>query len=248
MTNYPQFDDITGGIGHGQFIVIGARPSVGKTTLALNFALRLSNVGAHCLFFSLEMSKLEITKSIMRCVNQKPIDRNICPSDFADMARAVRGKSIKIEEATGATPSIIASKYRQIKRKQPVDVIFIDYIQRMKGDGKSNNRYEEMTKISTDIANLAHGSHVTIFALAQLNRAMEVGAQRKPRLADLRETGAIEQDADIVMLLSNQKELADGEISTGIQVVDLEIAKNRTGPVGNMKMCFDKPLSTFIGA
>jgi replicative DNA helicase len=231
---------LTEGIGRGEFIVLAARPSVGKTTFVLNWCNWLG-CDASILFLSLEMSKQEITRSLMRIATRKPLSRDASPSEIRKAAESIQRLNIRIEEASGAKASNIAASIRQQNNKRKVDIVVIDYLQRIRGEGKS--RYEDMTEISNDLADLAHGSKITVVALAQLNRASEAAADHRPKMSHLRESGAIEQDADMIFLMSrlNNEIGRDG----GDEPINVELAKNRNGKVGSIQFLFRKSEGTF---
>jgi replicative DNA helicase len=233
----------TGGLGAGEFAVLAARPSVGKTTMALNMATWASRAGASVLFLSLEMSAWEITRSLMRIAGNRPLGREADPCELREAAEAVRGLDIRIEEASGATGQTAASRVRRLHRERPVDIVIIDYLQRLRGDG-GKSRYEDMTNISNDLADLAHGTGIAVLALAQLNRGVEQRKDGKPKMSDLRESGAIEQDADMIFLMHRMDNSTEAR-SIGIDVIDLDIAKNRTGPTGGVQFSFQKATGVF---
>jgi replicative DNA helicase len=236
---------ITGGIGAGEFVVLAARPSVGKTTMALNWSHWFCREGAVCAFFSLEMSSWEITRSLMRITSREPLPRDATPCQLRAAAEGLRGLDVRIEEASGATAPLIASRIRQLHREKRLDIVFIDYLQRIRGNGNGKSRYEDMSAISSDITDLAHSSGITVVALAQLNRGMEQRSDKRPRMSDLRESGQIEQDADQIILLSSLDNASTAAVMNGYSVVTAEIAKNRTGPVGAVDFCFNKNTGVF---
>lgn len=232
-------DSLTDGIYPGQFIILAARPGVGKTTLALNMAHWLCSSGMVGMFLSTEMSQWAITKILMKIINNRELGYDASIESLSQAKERLRGLNLTVEEATYCTPGMIAGKVRQSQRERGLNVVFVDYVQRLRGDGQFKGLYEQATKISGDLADLAHSSKVAIIALAQLNRSTEKD-NRKPRMSDLRETGALEQDADQIMLLHTEDNKA-----YPYTMVNLDLSKNRTGKIGELSYGFHKPTSIF---
>lgn len=241
MTGFKTLDDITGGLRHGEFIIIAARPSVGKTALAFNIAENVakSRNPHSVLFFSMEMTATQLGKRMLRdyfleswnnvfgCYADKE-RAEIQTSRYADTLKSC---PIRIDETGKLT---LDELYRRISieaKKGNADVVIIDYMQLLKMTGKVT-RYEQMTEISFQLKAMAKEFHIPLIALSQLNR-MSCKDPSKPNLHDLRESGAIEQDADVVLLLGRSDK--DGEETKR----HMYVAKNRNGKTGYVSMEFD---------
>lgn len=248
-TGYYDLDSTIGGFRPGEMIVLAARPSMGKTSLALNIASRVAKDGGRVLFVSLEMSEKQLATNLMalRCgINSRNIGRR-CVQDheldrMAKESSAAAREALYIVEPSSLTP---AGLHLAVRRMRQPSLIVVDYLQLMHIEGKQESRQVEVGKISRAIKATARKANVPILALAQLNRGIETRSRedRTPRLSDLRESGAIEQDADVVMLLhcedrynptADNKELA--------QVI---VAKNRNGATGSTTLRFVREHNRF---
>lgn len=299
-TGYDEIDYYTGGFSPGEFIVLAARPGMGKTTLAINFSIliaerlkeenekayeaiyqlededktkALSNFKESCVvFFSLEMDKEEIAAKFLNIIGGYNFDlRNF--SDWTDWSKnmfyeaslKVKGCPIFIDDSADLTLVDIQAKIQDFQKKYDVKLVVIDYLQllRYEKNRRPQNRQEEVSLISRNLKLCAKKFNIPILSLAQLSREIEKrkGDNKKPLLSDLRESGAIEQDADMVMFISdpvgddkeetefqivlpNQIEQANNLQAT-ISQVDLVLAKNRHGPTGKIKFAFEKHKSQF---
>ena len=236
-------DDITRGWQKSDLILIAARPAVGKTALSMNFIVNAALKKKKCAVFSLEMSKAQL------------VQRIICSVASVDMGKALSGKleaddwtrlfnamktlkecEIYIDDSTLNTPSDILSKCRKLKRENGLDLIMIDYLQLMYSDKKTDNRQQEVSDISRRMKILAKELDVPVLLLSQLSRAVETRTSKKPVLSDLRESGAIEQDADIVMFIHKPEEMQGVEQKD--QPIDfiaeIIFAKHRSGKIGSV--------------
>lgn len=235
-TGFPSLDNLTNGLQRTDLILIAARPAVGKTSFAMNIIQNAALNGNYsCAVFSLEMPHIQISQ------------RMLCSSSEVSMSKALKGRldknewvrlwkesdrlskaKIYIDDSSLITPAEILSKCRRIKMKEGLDLIMIDYLQLMSsGKKNSENRQTEIADITRKLKIIAKEINVPVLALSQLSRSVEKRQNSKPILSDLRESGAIEQDADIVMFLHRQEE--NGE--TKKDVVELSIAKHRNGPI-----------------
>ena len=237
-------DAKTSGFQKGDMVLIAARPSMGKTTFSLNIAEHAAlREGKSVVIFSLEMSKEQLAYKLL--CSEANVDMlklrtgNLDDDDWERIARATGPLSkarIYIDDTAGLSVMEMRSKCRKIKMEHGIDMILIDYLQLMSGSSSSESRQQEVSEISRSIKALAKEMECPVIALSQLSRAPEQRADHRPMLSDLRESGSIEQDADVVMFLYRDeyynKETEDKNIGECI------IAKQRNGPVGTVKMAW----------
>lgn len=237
-------DAKTSGFQKGDMVLIAARPSMGKTTFALNIAENAALVeGKSVVIFSLEMSKEQLAYKLL--CSEASVDMlklrtgNLDDDDWERIARATGPLSkakIYIDDTAGLSVMEMRSKCRKIKMEHGIDLIMIDYLQLMSGSAGSESRQQEVSEISRSIKALAKEMECPVIALSQLSRAPEQRADHRPMLSDLRESGSIEQDADVVMFLYRDeyynKETEEKNVGECI------IAKQRNGPVGTVKMAW----------
>ncbi|AJA50098.1 replicative DNA helicase [Clostridium pasteurianum DSM 525 = ATCC 6013] len=248
-SGFPELDAKTSGFQKGDMILIAARPSMGKTTFALNLAeyaaLRASK---SIVVFSLEMSKEQLAYKLL--CSEANVDMlklrtgNLEDSDWDNIARAsgpLAEAKVYIDDTAGISVMEMRSKCRRIKIEHGIDMIIIDYLQLMSGSGES--RQQEVSEISRSIKALAKEMQCPVIALSQLSRAPEQRTDHRPMLSDLRESGSIEQDADLVMFLYRDeyynKETEDKNVAECI------IAKQRNGPTGTVKLAWLGQFSKF---
>ena len=237
-------DAKTSGFQKGDMVLIAARPSMGKTTFSLNIAENAAlREGKSVVIFSLEMSKEQLAYNLL--CSEANVDMlklrtgNLDDDDWERIARATGPLSkakIYIDDTAGLSVMEMRSKCRKIKMEHGIDMILIDYLQLMSGSSGSESRQQEVSEISRSIKALAKEMECPVIALSQLSRAPEQRADHRPMLSDLRESGSIEQDADVVMFLYRDeyynKETEEKNIGECI------IAKQRNGPVGTVKMAW----------
>ena len=237
-------DAKTSGFQKGDMVLIAARPSMGKTTFSLNIAENAAlREGKSVVIFSLEMSKEQLAYKLL--CSEANVDMlklrtgNLDDDDWERIARATGPLSkakIYIDDTAGLSVMEMRSKCRKIKMEHGIDMILIDYLQLMSGSAGSESRQQEVSEISRSIKALAKEMECPVIALSQLSRAPEQRADHRPMLSDLRESGSIEQDADVVMFLYRDeyynKETEEKNIGECI------IAKQRNGPVGTVKMAW----------
>lgn len=243
-------DAKTSGFQKGDMVLIAARPSMGKTTFALNIAEHAAlKDGKSVVIFSLEMSKEQLAYKLL--CSEANVDMlklrtgALEDRDWENIARATGPLSkakIYIDDSAGVSVMEMRSKCRRLKMEYGIDMILIDYLQLMSGTN-SESRQQEVSEISRSIKALAKEMECPVIALSQLSRAPEQRADHRPMLSDLRESGSIEQDADIVMFLYRD-EYYDKETEDK-NVCECIIAKQRNGPVGTVKMAFIGALSKF---
>ncbi len=250
-SGFNDLDAMTSGFQPGDMILIAARPSMGKTTFALNIAEHAAlKEQKSVVIFSLEMSKEQLAYKLL--CSEANVDMlklrtgALEDEDWENIARATGPLSkakVYIDDSAGVTVMEMRSKCRRLKLEYGIDLIVIDYLQLMSGDGSADNRQQEVSEISRSIKALAKEMECPVIALSQLSRAPEQRADHRPMLSDLRESGSIEQDADLVMFLYRDeyynKETEDKNIGECI------IAKQRNGPVGTVKMAWLGQYSKF---
>ena len=241
-TEWAMLNDFIGGFRPGALYIIGASPAVGKSVVAVNMAYGMAKHGAVS-FHSLEMSKREIMNRLFASVCNVSMDhlekRKLTDVDWDRIAGGQKAvaRPIAIADKSGQTLAEVRAFARQVGRKQKLVGIVVDYLQLMQDTERGRSRYESVTAISNGLKILARDLDVPVIALAQLNRQLEGRKDTSPGLSDLRDSGAIEQDADVVILLNREKALDDGEDEKSKMI--FHIAKNRHGRTGMMALRFD---------
>ncbi len=257
-TKYKGLDNLLNGLHNSDLIILAARPAVGKTSFAMNIVENVATQGKTCAVFSLEMGKDQIAQRLLCSVAgvsmSKAMKGQMSKTEWLKIAKArevLSKTNIFIDDSAIITPSQIISKCRRLKRKYGLDLVMIDYIQLMSPEKgrKSDNRQQEITEISRNLKILAKEINVPVLALSQLSRAVE-SRKGRPQLADLRESGAIEQDADIVMFIHNpekgatEQEIASGAVKKGVR--EIIIDKHRNGATGLIKLFFQGECTKFL--
>ena len=223
---------LIGGYRNGAMYVVAARPGVGKTIFALQTAFDLAEKGG-VLFFSMEMGAAELMKRLMSSVSSVEAEKIMAGSlpqaelNRIDSNRGKFERNLFIQDRSAISATIIRSTFRKLNRVNPIRAIVIDYLGLMSDTKGGKGRYEKVTNISNDLKQLARELNVPVIALHQLNREIESRADPKPTLSDLRDSGAIEQDADVVMLLHRESEM--GRYTNLMKVF---VSKNRHGSQG----------------
>lgn len=254
-TRFSYFDKMTGGLHRKEMAVIAARPSLGKTSWMLNIAVNVAKTGVPVGIFSMEMSAEDLT--LRMCCSEAGIDfhklRTGFPTkedveQFYRVAPRVAQLPIRIDDKSALGIQELRARARRMVRKHKVQLFGIDYLQLMHGSKDfGGNRALEVGEISGGIKAMAKELDVAVMVLSQLNRELERQKNRKPQLADLRESGAIEQDADMVGLLYRPKSDEDEEEGDCIPVTCL-VAKQRNGPTGDCQMIFNRPQMRMMDA
>jgi len=250
-TGYIDFDIKTAGLQSSDLIVIAGRPSMGKSALALGIADYAGVVEKIPLaMFSLEMSKEQLVQRML-CAHAK-VDAHkvrtgyLATSDWPRLTAAA-GKLSEAPIFIDDTPAIsvmeLRAKARRLKAHQGINLLILDYLQLMRGSSNVENRQQEISEISRSLKALARELNITIVAISQLSRAVEARTDHRPQLSDLRESGAIEQDADVVVLLLREEYYNPSPENQG--VAEVIIAKQRNGPVGSLKLAFIKEYTRF---
>lgn len=249
-TGFETLDHMTSGLQPGELIIVAARPSLGKTALALNIA---AHAATHqkkaAAIFSLEMSKESLLIRLL--CSEGRIDSHKLRTGFAsqdDWAKMTKALSrlaeapVFIDDTPALSVMQIRAKARRLKAEKGLDLVIVDYLQLVTGHGRFENRNQEVSYISRGLKGVAKELGVPVLALSQLSRAPEAGKGRDPQLSDLRDSGSIEQDADMVIFI-HRGAAADGD-DQGI-ITELNIGKQRNGPTGPLKLVFLKPYTRF---
>lgn len=246
-TGFRNIDKIIEGISPGELIIIAGRPSMGKTALALDFALKMAQAGKSIVYFSLEMTHRALIERA--CCNLGHVDMTVIKGgnptkeDLEKLYAAafeIQKLPIVLHES-GTTPEKQIAFVQVQKKVRGVDVVVVDYLQLMNTSRKTENRQQEITAISSRLKRFAMSEHIPVIALSQLNRAVEAREKHRPRLSDLRESGSLEQDADVVMLLHREDYYRRSEKPNNYErdgIAEVIIAKNKRGPVGIAEMAF----------
>ena len=243
-------DTITSGLKKSDLIILAARPSMGKTALALNIVSQVAR-GHVVLLFSLEMSRSQLgvrfISSLSRINAMRVQNRTFTDGELQAVLRAtttLAEMKMFVDDTMGITLTELKTKARKIKREHGLDLIVIDYLQLIQCDDRyKGNRVQEVSELSRGLKALARELDVPILALSQLSRAVEMRAEKKPQLSDLRESGSIEQDADIVMFLYREEYYEHD--TTKKNIAELIIAKNRNGATGVVPLKFEKEYVLF---
>jgi replicative DNA helicase len=251
-TGFADFDRITAGLQPSDLIILAARPSMGKTTLALNIAENAAvRLKIPVAVFSLEMSKEQLAIKLL-CAeagvnNQRIRTGDLTEEDWPRLSHALGRLSeakIFIDDSPNISAWEIRAKARRIKSEHGLGLIIIDYLQLMQGRYRTENRQQEVSEISRSLKALARELSTPVVALSQLSRAVEQRPGKKPSLADLRESGSLEQDADLVCFLYRE-DYYDPETEKK-NITELIVAKHRNGPTGKVEFYFQKEFSKFV--
>ncbi|MFU8792689.1 MAG: replicative DNA helicase [Acholeplasmataceae bacterium] len=256
QTGFSNLDNITSGLQPEELIILAARPSMGKSAFAMNLAInvaRLNKEGASGVaIFSLEMSNDQLAQRMLsteaNVENKRIKEGNLTPKEWQMMESGMQTLSrlnIHFDDSAAVTVADIRAKCRKLSQEGKLDFVVIDYLQLIKGDERSGNRQEEVARISRSLKQMARELKIPILALSQLSREVEKREDKHPVLADLRESGSIEQDADIVLFLYRHDYYVRDE-SKQTNEVELHIAKNRQGAAGKrLSYRFDTEYSRF---
>ncbi len=254
-SGFVDLDEMTSGFQRSDLIIVAARPSMGKTSLVLNMALHAGiEAGRSVGMFSLEMSKEQLFMRML--TSEARVDAHRFRGGFLgeqDYARLVDafGRLHDAKVFIDDTPSVgileMRAKARRLKLEHGLDMLIIDYLQLMQGRGRFENRQQELSSISRSLKILAKELNIPILALSQLSRATETRGDHRPQLSDLRESGALEQDADVVLFIFREEMYQqDGERNPDADgVAELIIGKQRNGPTGTVRLAFLKQYTRF---
>ena len=251
----PSIDSIVGGWQRGNLVIVAARPSVGKTALATAMA---ANAAIHdkksVAIFSMEMSREEIGSRLLSSlsgVSLHDIRHGLLDmsslTQVLETAKSIRNSKLRVEDSSINSPAEMRSKCRRLKQEHGLDMIIVDYLQLMAPDKhtKDGNRVYDVADISRGLKALARELDVPVVALSQLSRSSEYREGNEPKLSDLRDSGAIEQDADVVLMMWRSNDVS---LDVSTEPVHCKIAKHRNGPTGRAELLFHRPTATFKGA
>jgi len=249
-TGYTDLDKLTGGLQRSDLIIVAARPSMGKTAFSLGLAYGAAvQHGRSVGIFSLEMSAEQLVQRLL--ATETGVDSHrlrlgmIDDSEWDRISRAfgrLSEANVYIDDAANASIMDVRSKARRLQAEKGLDLLIVDYLQLMSGR-RSENRVQEISEISRGLKGLARELNVPVIALSQLSRAVETRADHRPMLSDLRESGSIEQDADIVMFIYRDEKYDENSDKKGI--AELIVAKHRNGPVGSINLRFFERTARF---
>jgi replicative DNA helicase len=248
-TGFHGLDDATSGFQPSELIIIAARPAMGKTAFVCNVMLNVALGGHPVLLFSLEQSRLELAERLL-CIHGKIDGHKLRQGELDEIeqhtlmetANSLRELKIFIDDTAGRTISQVAAIARRIKRRHGLGLIVIDYLQLVEADERNLPREQQISSITRRMKFLAKDLDIPVIALSQLNRSVEQRQDKRPQLGDLRESGAIEQDADVVMFL-HRPEAYDPEDRPG--EADLIVAKNRHGPTPIVQLVWIRTMMRF---
>ncbi len=253
-TGFASLDKVLTGLQPSDLIILAARPSMGKTAFALNMALNVATKGSSVGVISLEMSKEQLVERLF--VSELGVDSwkmkngQLTQDDFMRMGQVMDRLNqckIYIDDSAGASIGELRAKARRLQMENGLNLLVIDYLQLMshgKGGGSITNRVQEISEISRSLKQLARELHIPILALSQLSRAVEQRPVKIPQLSDLRESGAIEQDADVVLMMYREDYYEEDTDRAGI--TDIYIRKHRHGGVGRIELMFKKEQMKFF--
>ncbi|MCP4166531.1 MAG: replicative DNA helicase [Chloroflexi bacterium] len=250
-SGFRDLDKLLGGMQKSDLLIVAARPGMGKTSMAMTMALNSSKrYGARVGVFSLEMSNEQLVTRLLsqesRIDSQRLRLGQIAENEWGRLAEAagtLSECSIYIDDSAALTPFELRTKARRMHAEHGMDLLIVDYMQLMHLGSRSENRVQEMSVISRSLKQLARELKVPLVALSQLSRQVESRADKRPQLSDLRESGSIEQDADVVMFVF--REDVYKENSERQNIAEIIVAKHRHGPTGSIDLFFEKDFTTF---
>ncbi|MBV8784209.1 MAG: replicative DNA helicase [Gammaproteobacteria bacterium] len=252
-TGFTDFDKITGGLRGGDLVIVAGRPSMGKTTLAVNMAEYAAvNPGtrASVAIFSMEMPSEQVITRMLSSIGGVPLNNlrsgRISDEDWVRITSATSQLSeakIFIDETPALNPTELRARARRVKREHGLDLVVVDYLQLMQVPGTQENRATEIAEISRGLKALAKELQVPVIALSQLNRSVEQREHKRPVMSDLRESGSIEQDSDIILLIYREEVYDKNTTKKGVAEIDL--AKHRNGEIGTFLLTFQGQFTRF---
>ena len=252
-SGFRDLDQYTAGFQRSDLVIVAGRPSMGKTSLALNVAMNAAEEGVPSAIFSLEMSKEQIALRLLCSkarVNLKSLRTGYLNQDdwgrLITAAGVISEAPLYIDDTPAITSIELRAKARRLKKEKDLGLVVIDYLQLMKGTGRSDApREQEISEISRSLKALAKELDVPVIALSQLNRKVEERTNKRPQLADLRESGAIEQDADVILFIYRDEVYNKSDENPKKGQAEIIIGKQRNGPIGMVMASFDAHCSTF---
>jgi replicative DNA helicase len=251
-TGIRDLDDQTSGLQNADLIIIAARPSMGKTALAGNIATRLALSGVPVVLFSLEMPAQSLMTRFlagMSNVDSRQLRRGfICNNQWsriADATARIGAAPLFIDDKVDVTPAEIRAKARRLKAEHGLGLLIVDYIQLMRVPGRHDTREQAVAEISRTLKAIARELDIPVIGLSQLNRQVDSRPNKRPTLSDLRESGAIEQDADVIAFIYRDEVYDKRPDNPNRGIAEVEIAKHRNGPTGTIKLRFEASTQTF---
>ncbi|MEJ2737138.1 MAG: replicative DNA helicase [Anaerolineae bacterium] len=253
-TGFARLDEILGGMQRSDMLVLAARPSMGKTSLALNIAhTAAKKFGQRVLVFSLEMASEQVVERLTSAearIDSQRLRRGEIADDewgrFITTTSNLSELAFFIDDTPAISVLEMRTKARRLHAEVGLDLIVVDYLQLMRGEGRHENRQQEVSAISRGIKALARELNIPILALSQLSRGVEARSDKRPVLSDLRESGSIEQDADVVLFVYLEEVYNENTERQGI--ADILVAKHRHGPTGSVSLLFRGPTASFVDA
>lgn len=265
---FTDLDEITSGFYPGDFVVCGARPAMGKTSLILEMALNVAlghyrqGTRGSVAIFSLEMSSIQLTRRLVSMLSTVPNSvlkkGKIEKYDYerlADACDMLYSMPIFIDDGSDVSPLEMRGKCRRLKAEHGLSLVMIDYLQLMRGSRRTENRVQEISEIARACKSMAKELEIPVLALSQLSRAVESREDKRPQLSDIRESGSIEAEADMVMMLyrdsyykKKEEHKPQYDNKDEVEEAEIIIAKHRNGPVGTVKMAFQPALSRWRNA
>jgi replicative DNA helicase len=253
-TGFARLDEILGGMQRSDMLVLAARPSMGKTSLALNIAHTAArNFGQRVLVFSLEMASEQVVERLTSAeagIDSQRLRRGEIADDewsrFITTTSNLSELAFFIDDTPAISVLEMRTKSRRLHAEVGLDLIVVDYLQLMRGEGKHENRQQEVSAISRGTKALARELNIPILAISQLSRGVEARSDKRPLLSDLRESGSIEQDADVVLFIYRDEVYNENTQRRGI--ADILVAKHRHGPTGSVPLLFRGPTASFVEA
>jgi len=250
-TGFKTLDKLLGGMQRSDLLILAARPGMGKTSLALSMALNAAKKhAARVAIFSLEMSNEQLVQRLLsqeaRIDSQRLRLGQIQDEEWGRVAAAAGVLSecpIYIDDSAAVSPFDLRTKARRLHAEHGIDLLIVDYMQLMHSGTRNENRVQEISFISRSLKQLARELKVPLVALSQLSRQVENRADKRPQLADLRESGSIEQDADVVMFVFREEEYK--EDTERKNIAEIIVSKHRHGPTGSVDLFFNKPFTQF---
>ncbi|MDF1513981.1 MAG: replicative DNA helicase [Anaerolineae bacterium] len=249
-TGFHDLNRLLGGFQKSDLLILAARPGVGKTSLMITFALKAAENGKVVALFSLEMSAEQLVQRMVAQISNIDAQRlrlgQLKDSEWPAFAEAIGHLSelpIYIDDTPAITVMQLRTKCRRLTSERGLDMIFLDYLQLMDSDNRSDNRVQEVSYISRSLKGLARELDIPLMTASQLSRAVEQRQDKHPVLSDLRESGSLEQDADIVMFIYRDE--LYNEDTENRNIADIMVAKHRSGPTGSIQLYFNKKLTKF---
>ncbi|MBQ7488323.1 MAG: replicative DNA helicase [Clostridia bacterium] len=242
-TGFHDLDNLLTGLHGGELVIVGARPSMGKTSFGLNILSQSAKKDKTVAMFSLEMPRDQLAMRLLCAdarVDMQAVRRGtIRDEDWVELAKSLGplgSSNIFIDDTSGISPAQVRSRCRRLMMEHGLDMIVVDYLQLMSSDGRAENRQNEVSEISRDLKGVAKELNVPLVALAQLSRAGAQRSDKRPILSDLRDSGAIEQDADVIMFL-HREEYYDPNTEDK-NIAEVIVSKQRNGPLGTIKLAW----------